>query len=210
MKISELAQQVRGVTYSGELALEEFKDGYLPILRANNIDDDRINFKKLIYIPVSLVRDRQFLKKDDVLIATSSGSLEIVGKTAIISEDLDMAFGAFCKVLRPNPKVIFPLYFKYFFQTNYYKSKIKSLAGGANINNLRNEHFDDLEIPLPPLHIQKKIAEVLDKADAIRQRNRQILEKYDQLAESLFLEMFGDPVRNEKGWDIKKLAELGK
>ena len=67
----------------------------------------------------------------------------------------------------------------------------------------------NIQIPLPPLSIQKKIAEVLDKADAIRKRSRQILAKYDQLAQSVFLEMFGDPVKNEKGWKLLSLSDFG-
>lgn len=87
--------------------------------------------------------------------------------------------------------------------------ELKELGQGAIFKELSKSILSKYKIPLPPLPIQKKIAEVLDKADAIRQRNRQILEKYDQLAESLFFEMFGDPVRNEKGWPKAKLGELG-
>jgi len=86
--------------------------------------------------------------------------------------------------------------------------ELKELGQGAIFKELSKSILSKYKILLPPLPIQQKIAEVLDKADAIRQRNRQILEKYDQLAESLFLEMFGDPVRNEKGWEKIPLGEI--
>lgn len=67
-----------------------------------------------------------------------------------------------------------------------------------------NRHFKylkDLKIPLPPLNQQKKIAAVLDTADAYRQKTKALIDKYDELTQSLFLDMFGDPVTNPKGWE---------
>ena len=68
--------------------------------------------------------------------------------------------------------------------------------------------YSQIEIPLPPLHIQKAIAAKLDKAQEIIAYNQQLLEKYDQLTQSLFIDMFGDPVKNEKGWKKIKLGSL--
>ena len=79
---------------------------------------------------------------------------------------------------------------------------------GININNLRNENIDSIAIPLPPLAEQKKIVAILQEADALCRKKIEILEKSNRLASALFLEMFGDPVRNEMGWDIKKLREV--
>jgi type I restriction enzyme S subunit len=66
----------------------------------------------------------------------------------------------------------------------------------------------NIKIPLPPLATQKKIAAILDAADAHRQKTNQLLAKYDELAQSIFLEMFGDPVTNPKGWEVKKMGEI--
>jgi len=68
----------------------------------------------------------------------------------------------------------------------------------------------DVKIPFPPLPDQKRIAAILDEADKLRQLDKQLLEKYYKLAQSLFLDMFGDPVVNPKGWEKKKLNDLGK
>lgn len=76
-----------------------------------------------------------------------------------------------------------------------------------------NRHFKylkELKIPLPPLPTQKKIAALLDAADAYRQKTKALIEKYDELTQSLFLDMFGDPVVNEKGWEKKPMGELMK
>lgn len=68
--------------------------------------------------------------------------------------------------------------------------------------------YSQIEIPLPPLATQQRIATILDQADAIIQNNRAIVQKYDALTQSLFLDMFGDPVKNEKGWKVKSLGDI--
>lgn len=66
-----------------------------------------------------------------------------------------------------------------------------------------------LKIPLPPLPQQKRIAGILDAADALRAKRREALAQLESLSQSTFLEMFGDPVTNPKGWEIITLAEMG-
>lgn len=72
---------------------------------------------------------------------------------------------------------------------------------------LNQKKLKVLQIPLPPLETQKKIAAILDKADALRQNDKQILKKYDQLTQSIFLDMFGDPVINPKGWEVLNIRK---
>ena len=69
--------------------------------------------------------------------------------------------------------------------------------------------YSQIEIPLPSIATQQRIAAILDQADAIIQNNRAIVQKYDALTQSLFLDMFGDPVKNEKGWEMKTLKDFG-
>lgn len=68
--------------------------------------------------------------------------------------------------------------------------------------------YSQIQISLPDLSTQQKIVAILDKADELRQYNKQLLEKYDALTQSLFLEMFGDPVSNEKDWKAKCLGDM--
>ena len=77
---------------------------------------------------------------------------------------------------------------------------------GVTLNKAK---LKNLEIPLPPLPIQEKIAAILDKADALRRKDQELLKKYDELAQAIFIDMFGDPVKNENGWEVKRLSELG-
>jgi type I restriction enzyme S subunit len=68
--------------------------------------------------------------------------------------------------------------------------------------------YSQIQIPLPSLATQQKIAAILDKADELRQYNKKLIEKYDALTQSLFLEMFGDPVKNDRGWEKKRIDEV--
>ena len=208
--LGDIIEQIRGLSYSKKDVVSKSIEGYNPVLRAGNIQLGQIIEDNYVYVPNNLIKEKQFLKEGDMLIAASSGSLSIVGKAAMVHSNMDATFGAFCKVLRPKQERVYKGYFKHYFETSYYKRTIKSLAEGANINNLRTGHFDNLEIPLPPLDQQKKIAAVLDVADAYRQKTKALIEKYDELIKSLFLDMFGDPVTNQKGWEVVKFKDVGK
>jgi len=83
-----------------------------------------------------------------------------------------------------------------------------SRATGANLPRLSPTALADFEIPLPPIEEQRRIAAVLDKADELRAKRRAALTELDALTQSIFLEMFGDPATNPKGWPACKLGEI--
>ncbi len=210
VKCSEVTDQLRGVSYKkGDVEENPFENS-IPVLRAGNIDDESGNiiFEDLYYIAKDAVKEFQVMREGDILIAASSGSIDVVGKAALFKNNQDSTFGAFCKTIRPNKEKIDSNYLFYFFRSESYRRKIKEFAQGANINNIRNEHLDDLIIPLPTLSEQKAIVAKLDRAQRLIDIDRQMLAKYDELIQSVFLEMFGDPVRNPKGWDVKKLGDI--
>lgn len=200
VRIGEVSEQIRGVTYGKDDASDTAQNGYFPILRAGNITDTGVLFDDLVYVPEDYVSQKQLLRSGDVLIAASSGSLDVVGKAASLLSDYEGAFGAFCKVLRPDQLRVDARYFAHFFKTVEYRRIVSRLAAGANINNLRNEHLNDLLIPLPPLPEQRRIAAILDKADALRTKRREALAQLDRLAQSIFVEMFGDPMSAGSPW----------
>lgn len=81
-----------------------------------------------------------------------------------------------------------------------------------NVNSKQHKRywiseFAPLQIPLPSLPIQKRIAEILDAADALKRKDQALLKKYDELAQAIFIDMFGDPVKNEKRWEVKNLGD---
>lgn len=199
IRVGEIAEQIRGVSYGKEDASPVPRPGYLPILRAGNITEDGLRLDDLVFVPEMRVSARQRVRKNDLVIAASSGSLDVVGKAARALNDFEGGFGAFCKVLRPTSQID-PGYFYEFFRTPAYRRRISALAAGANINNLRSEHLDDLEMPLPSVSDQRRIATLLQKADALRAKRRATLTLLDSLTSAVFMEMFGDPRTNPKGF----------
>ena len=97
-------------------------------------------------------------------------------------------------------------YLYYWFLDN--KKVLETYSNNAVVPILNNAILSTIQIPLPPLPIQQKIATILDAADAYRQKTKALIDKYDQLAQSLFLDMFGDPVKNEKKLKIVKLKDV--
>jgi type I restriction enzyme S subunit len=81
---------------------------------------------------------------------------------------------------------------------------------GVTQQNISKSIVEKLEIPLPPLEEQRRIAAILDKADGVRRKRKEAIRLTEELLKSTFLEMFGDPVTNPKGWEIAKLGDFGK
>ncbi|MFI3222583.1 MAG: restriction endonuclease subunit S [Methylococcaceae bacterium] len=97
--------------------------------------------------------------------------------------------------------------FLYYYLLFIKPSLINKGVGGAQ-PNISAGLIKNLEIPLPPLTEQQKIASILDAADSLRQKDQQLIEKYTALSQSLFLEMFGDPVSNPMEWNFSMIADL--
>jgi len=207
-RVGDLAEQIRGVSFDKGEATATPKSGHVPVLRAGNISETGLLLDRdLIFVPEKRVSVKQRLQPDDVVIAASSGSLDVVGKAGQLKEPFDGTFGAFCKVLRPGPSVD-PRYFAHFFRTTEYRRRVTRLAAGANINNLKQEHLDELLMPFPPVDEQRRIADVLDRVDELRTKRRAAQEKLEDLKRSGFFEMFGNPVRQTDGLPLKPLNDL--
>jgi len=103
-----------------------------------------------------------------------------------------------------SDKINIKFLFYYFLQRGF-----NDVISGSAQPQITGEGLSKIQIPLPPLPIQKRIAEILDAADALRRKDQELLQKYDELAQAIFIDMFGDPVKNEKGWGTFKFQTLG-
>ncbi|QGK73212.1 restriction endonuclease subunit S [Flavobacterium sp. SLB02] len=105
-------------------------------------------------------------------------------------------------VIRDNLKAD-KTYLRYILNHPIHKNYYRMFAGGGLQINIGKNEILSLKIPLPPIEIQKKIANILDNAASLRNKTEQLIKEYDLLEQSIFLTMFGDPVRNEKGWNTE-------
>ena len=96
----------------------------------------------------------------------------------------------------------------YFLRTPAMVELATHRCSGANLPRLSPKQLASFQIPLPPLAEQKRIAGILDAADALRAKRRESLAQLDTLLQSTFLDMFGDPVTNPMGWQLRALGDL--
>lgn len=205
-KVKTLVRQIRGVSYKPEDLHNELDDNSVVLLRANNIDEGKINFDDVVYVDKSKVSDEQYLKYGDILICASSGSKNLVGKAASIRFNTECTFGAFCKVIRPKEGL--DEYLSVYFQSPIYRRKISEVAIGVNINNIRNEHIDELDIPVFLNDEQASIVKKIHLIQEVISNRKAELEKLDDLIKARFVEMFGNPDINEKKWNEYKMEQL--
>lgn len=206
--VSNIAKQIRGVSYKPVDLHNDLNKDSVILLRANNISGGKINFDDVVYVDKKKVSSEQYLQKGDILICASSGSKNLVGKAASVSFDIKCTFGAFCKVIRPISK--YANYLGMYFQSDIYRRIISNVAIGANINNIRNEHIDSLELSIYSDDKNNEIVSTLDTLQSIITHRRTQLEKLDLLVKARFVEMFGDPVINPYGWEMRRLQDVCK
>ncbi|HBY03300.1 MAG TPA: hypothetical protein DEH07_01875, partial [Desulfotomaculum sp.] len=163
-------------------------------------------------IAAKKVREKS-LKYGDIIIEKSGGSpTQPVGRVVFFEkEDKKYLFNNFTSVLRlKDSKINFPKYVFYHLFANYKNgSTIKYQNKTTGILNLKLDRFiNETELLLPSLETQKQIAKTLDTTAGLLTMRKQQLAELDELIKSIFYNMFGDPVTNEKEWDIKQLRVL--
>lgn len=174
-------------------------NGYVRMIQIRDFTQGKDKF-------VEYVKDSPTLKKcasDDIMIGRYGAS---IGK---ILTGLEGAYNVALVKTIPSD-TLHKGYFYHYLNSPDFQSFIQNAGSRAAQAGFNKEELKDHEIPLPPLPIQKRIAEILDAADALRRKDQELLRKYDELAQAIFIDMFGDPVKNEKGWEVKKLKEFGK
>lgn len=204
--LADVAEVVRGVTFSKSEAAAYPAKGFLPVLRAGNIQDRLILDDDLVFVPEGKVRPKQIIRRGDIVICTSSGSSEVVGKTAFAETDWNGSFGAFCAGIRANPTKADPSYLFHYLRSPHFRLWTQK-SSGVNIKNIRKSELECFEVPLPSLIEQRRIASILNKADGVRRKREQSLRMTNQLLQSTFMEMFGDPVTNPKNWPVVELGD---
>jgi type I restriction enzyme S subunit len=208
--LGDVADFIRGVTYKPTDLVENFSEDSVVCMRTANVQKT-LDQSSLLSIPRGLVKnDAKILKEGDLLVSTAN-SWNLVGKCCWVpSLDYSATAGGFIAVLRGDKRKIELRYLYHWFNSPDTQSDARNCGRQTtNISNMDIGRCLALKIPLPSLPEQRRIVAILDKADALRAKRREAIAKLDQLLHSVFLDMFGDPVTNPKGWPIGKLADLG-
>lgn len=207
-KLGEVATFKRGLTYSGK---DEVSFSENVVLRSNNIDltTNALNLDELKYISSDIcIPEDKKLKADSIFMCMSNGSKQHLGKVAFIEHDMSYAFGGFMGLIIPEKEKIYPKYLYFYFCSPQFKDVLSSIGNGANINNIKFVDIAKYNIKTPPLSEQQSIVAELDKINELISLKKAQLSDLDALAQSIFYDMFGDPIENEKGWEVKKLGEI--
>ncbi|RKI05074.1 restriction endonuclease subunit S [Corallococcus sp. AB038B] len=206
--LGEVIHYLRGITFKPEEKVEPDADDAVVCMRTKNVQEG-LDESDLIAVPASLVRrDELYLRAGDILLS-SANSWNLVGKVCRVPQlRYKATAGGFISVVRPRENVDSRFLYHWLASPDV-QERIRGCARQTtNISNLSVPQFEQLRIPVPPLAEQRRIADILDKADAIRRKRTEAIALTKELLRSAFLEMFGDPVTNPKGWPVKPFAEL--
>lgn len=209
VKLGDAAKFIRGITFKPDDKVKPFSDGSIVCFRTSNVQSI-LNEQDLIAVPSKFVKRReQFAQAGDVLVSTAN-SWELVGKCSWVPDlKYRATIGGFISALRADPETVLPRYLYHWFNSPEIQLKARNCGRQTtNISNMDIKRCQEITIPLPPLEQQKRIAAILDKADELSAKRRRAIAKLDELLKSVFLEMFGDPVTNPKGWPRVPFNEL--
>ncbi len=197
---------------SGVWAKDAPIDG-VSILRSTNFTaEGEVDFSNLAIKDVDARdRERKLLIPGDILLEKSGGGpQQPVGRVAYFRGDVrPHVFGNFIARLRVKPELCASRFLFWLLRHSYANGVTERYQKQTTgIRNLETRRFFDLPVPLPPLGEQRRIVELLDRAAEIRRRADAARAKARAIIPALFIDMFGDPATNPKGWPVEPLSEL--
>lgn len=178
---------------------------YIDISSVDNVIKEIVSYQE-INGKEAPSRAKQILEENDIILSTVRPSLNAVAINTVNSKNIVVASTGYC-VLRCK-KTVDTKYVFQFCQSKRFISALIKVANGASYPAVSNNDVKSTEIPLPPIDEQKRIAKNLDLASEIVKGYKEQITQLDKLVQSVFYEMFGDPVTNEKVWEIKPLQSV--
>lgn len=204
-KLGEVATFINGDRGKNYPSAKDFVESGVPFINAGHLNNGIISYDKMNYITINKYNSLGSGKiiKNDILFCLR-GSL---GKYAIVAEDSMGAIASSLVIIRPFQNAD-NRFIAHFLSSAKIKEYIAKNNNGSSQPNLSAKSVASFIIPLPTLSTQLAIVSELDKINELIRLKKEQLKDFDNLAQSLFFEMFGDPVENEKGWEVKKLNEI--
>jgi len=182
-----------------------------PVLRSTNIHDGKLVLDNPAIRSVTEKTARKYeLRQGDILVTTSSGSQQLLGKNALV-EDLPETylFSNFTWRLRTNPARVVPKFLFYYLNSAPARAELARIQSTTSgLRNLNTQLYLGQAVPLPPLSEQRRIVEILDQADRLRRLRAAADAKADRILPALFIRIFGDPLRLLSHPLARPLSEL--
>ncbi len=184
----------------------DFVSGGLPCIHYGQIHtkfDISIDYH-LSEIPQEVYDKAIIASPGDVIIAITSEDIDGSCKSVVWLGNYDIAVSAHAAILKHNMNGKFIAY--YLRSNTFFTQKLK-YARGFKVMEIKTKDLAKLVLPIPPKPTQLSIVSELDKLNELIRIKKEQLKDYDTLAQSIFYEMFGDPMENEKGWEVKTFGE---
>lgn len=206
--LGEVAEFVRGITFKPEDVVPNGTPNAVACMRTKNVQSDLDTTDVWSVDRRFVKRPDQYLRAGDTLVS-SANSWNLVGKCSWIPAlEYRATFGGFVSVLRAANPALDSRYLYRWFSSSRMQATIRSFGRQTtNISNLDIRRCLHLDIPLPSIEEQQRIASVLDQLDALRVKRRGAIAQIDELTQSIFLDMFGDPVSNPGGWPAYSMLD---
>ena len=185
----------------------EYLSEGIPIIQSKHITKGYLHFNDAKFLSLEDYKKYHFKYQpqvDDLLVC----NIGTIGKSLRVSEKNQFLIAWNLFLIKIKKEKLYSSFFAHYLNyLAHYKYFDRFLTGGT-VKFINKKTMGNIPVPLPPLDQQKKIAAILDAADAYRQKTKALITKYDELNQSLFLDMFGDPVSNPKGWEIQCLSSV--
>jgi type I restriction enzyme S subunit len=184
----------------------------LPITRIETIWNAEIDLSRVGYAGVLFADAQNYLLKDGDILFSHINSVAHIGKCALYSQSHgELVHGMNLLCFRPNQTKILPKYALYTLRSNQFKDQLaRSIKKAVNQASVTIGDIKKIQIEVPPLAEQQRIAAILDKAHEIKCKRELAIKKLDNLAQSIFIQMFGNPHTNPKGFREESLLEFFK
>ncbi len=173
-------------------------------LRTTDISNGEICWQSVPFCSEPPIDEERYSLKDGDILVARAGS---VGASIVIRNPPRSIFASYLIRFRPRNELN-PSYAGFFLKSEMYWSQLGSKTAGTTLPGVNATNLAKVKIPLPPLPTQRRIVSILEKAEETKRLRAQAGELTDRLLQSVFLEMFGDPVKNPKGWIVKRANEL--
>ncbi len=185
------------------------ENGLVHLRPFNVTNDGHLSFEQLYRVPPGEAPNgKGILEKGDILF-NNTNSTELVGKAALISQRMEAGFSNHLTRIRVDETRVLPQFMVYWLRrtrdSGYFSAHATQWVSQAAFKSSELRH---LEMPIPPLDEQRRIVDILSRAEGIVRLRREAEKKAAEIIRALFLDMFGDPATNPRGWPAKKVGDV--